>query len=94
MKKIFYRVEKFDDLTNIEQKFGIPKSVIIYDNNLKREVREGDLIVLNIGNDKLYTVMPTEKLEDICKKFNMEEGDILYKNKIENVYPFQKIWVK
>lgn len=94
MKKIFYRVESGDKLKDVERRFNIPISKIIFDNNLKSEILEGDLIVLNILEFELYVVKPFESLSVLAKKFNMEESEVLFINNIEYVYPFQKIWVK
>ncbi len=94
MKKIFYRVEKFDTLCNLERRFNIPKSKIVFDNNLKGEILEGDLLVLNILDFECYIVKPFDSLTMLAKKFNMEEREILTLNNIEYIYPFQNIWVK
>ena len=94
MKKIFYRVEKSDTLCSLERRFNIPKSKIVFDNNLKGEILAGDLLVLNILDFEYYTIKPFENLTFLSKKFNMEEREILSLNKIEYIYPFQNIWVK
>lgn len=94
MKKIFYRVEKSDTLCALEDNFKIPVSRIIFDNNLQGEISEGDLLVLNILDYDFYTVSPCDNENFITEKFCMDEGEVRTLNKIEYVYPFQKIWVK
>ncbi len=94
MKKIFYRVEKFDTLIKISNAFNIPASVIIYDNNLKKDVEQGDLIILNIKTDKrIKTVMPSDSIFSICKELGVLTESILKDNRVDYIYPFQKIWV-
>jgi LysM repeat protein len=93
MKKFFYRVEKGDTVTFIAQKFLTPVSLIIFDNNLKKEVLEGDLLVIKKRNGKLYRVAAVESIEDIAKKFLVSCRDILEYNKTPIVYFGQEILI-
>ena len=63
MKKFFYRVKKNDSLLSLSEKFSIPFSKIITDNDLKAEVSEGDIIYLESNfTAQVYTVTPMDAI--------------------------------
>jgi len=86
MKKIFYRVDKSDTISSISAKFSLPISVVLKDNNLKSEVCEGDLLVINAREGRRYTVKALEDFCDIAKAFNVDEKRLVEINCTPYVY--------
>ncbi|MBE5756543.1 MAG: LysM peptidoglycan-binding domain-containing protein [Clostridiales bacterium] len=86
MKEIFYRVIKEDSVTLISDKFNLPSITIIEDNHLKKEVEEGDILVLRKEDRQVYKVGVKETIETVCKKFNIEKEEFIKLNKIDYVF--------
>ena len=86
MKKFFYRVGKDESLFLISEKFSIPPTKIISDNNLKKEILEGDILYIEENCARLYTVLPSDTLASISSRFNIPEEKILSDNKIPYVF--------
>jgi LysM repeat protein len=94
MKKFFYRVEKDETLFSISEKFRIPPIKIIFDNNLKAELLEGDLLYIEIGDDYLYTVTATDTISSISSRFNIPEEKILLDNNLPYIFYGLTITIK
>ena len=81
MEKFFYRVKKGDTLFTVSLKFSIPTSIIIDDNNLKKEIEEGDILYLSEPNGFSYVVKAGDTAESIADKFSVNPTELLLKNK-------------
>ena len=86
MKNLYYRVQKKDTLLSISAKLSVPASVIVADNELKKEVEEGDILFIRQCEGKLYTVEPEDTARSIAEKFGLTESELLEKNKIPYVF--------
>lgn len=85
MKKFFYRVVDGDSVMSVCQKFNCSAGSLIFNNNLKKEVSAGDILLVE-KCDNLYFVKPTDTLSAICKRFNKGEQEILDKNHIPYLF--------
>lgn len=81
MEKIFYRVKNNDNLIELANRFNVSVFDIIIDNNLVREIENGDLIIIKKTDEKTYSVKPSDTIESIAKKFCTTKEDILLKNR-------------
>jgi spore germination protein YaaH len=86
MEKFFYRVGEGETLCSIAQKFCIPPTKIIADNNLKREILEGDILYIERVTDRLYVVTPSDTLSSISQRFNVPAEKILLDNNIPYIF--------
>ena len=91
MQNFFYRVGKGETVFSVAEKFDIPTLSIINENNLKKELDCGDLLVLNKTPCKVYTVQPTDTLVSIAKRFCTSESQIMLDNGIDYVFYGLKI---
>ena len=85
MKKFFYRVQEGDSLNIIAQKFNAPIGRLIYNNNLKKEVSAGDILLIEQVQN-VYLVKPLDTLSDLAIKFNLTQQEILDKNHLMYIY--------
>ncbi|MBQ3596425.1 MAG: LysM peptidoglycan-binding domain-containing protein [Clostridia bacterium] len=92
MEKIFYRVQKGDLITSVCLKHDIPISRFIKDNNLKEELYEGQIVIINKMQGKTYTVAPHENLKTVAKKLGVLESEIIEKNQTDYLFYGLKIW--
>ena len=88
--EFIYTVECSDTLTSISKKFSSTENLIICDNNLKREVEEGDKLYIK-RYKMVYVICPLDTLESVCNKFNVTKEDLLFENKITYIYPGERI---
>ncbi len=86
MKKIFYRIDKGDTVISVSRAFNVPASLVICDNNLIKEVSEGDLIVIKKREERLYSVGLTDTSKSVAQKFCMSEEEFLKINKVPYIY--------
>ena len=91
MKKFFYRVIEGDSIISVCQKFKCSVGTLIYNNNLKKEISAGDILLIE-KCDNLYLVKPTDTIKSLAKKFNKKEQEILDKNHLP--YLFCAIYVE
>ncbi|MDY6367263.1 MAG: LysM peptidoglycan-binding domain-containing protein [Clostridia bacterium] len=70
----------------ISAKFKTPAQIIVNENNLKGEPKDGDVLVIPVTDGLLYVVKPFDTTKSIAEKFNMTESELLEKNKIPYVY--------
>ena len=92
MKKFFYRVQKGESILAIANKFNGLVGKIICDNNLKKEIEEGDVILIE-SYENLYEFMPTDTLSSISKKFGVNKQEILDKNHLPYLFFGLKILI-
>ena len=88
---IIHRVEKNDTIMSISTKYKVPSSVIIFDNNIKEEIYEGQRLVISNISGTVYKVKPSDSIDIISKKFSISKEKILSDNKINMVFPFMDI---
>ena len=81
MENFFYRVKSNETVMSLSQKFKVPVGILIDDNNLKREVEEGDLLYICAPIGDVYIVKPLDSIDSIAKKFGIEKQDLILKNK-------------
>ena len=86
MKKILYRVADGDTVLSLAQRFNMPITKIIKDNNLLKEICAGDMLYLEIEENSLYKVQPCDTLCSIAKKFNTTEQKILEDNGVPYIF--------
>lgn len=86
MKNLFYRVKEGDDLFKISAKFNLPPTIIVAENRLKSEPKEGDVLYLKIPDGTAYMVKPEDTAVSIAQKFGTTEEELLEKNKIPYVF--------
>lgn len=86
MKKFFYRVTAKDSLFGICSKFNLSAGTLIKDNNLKKDVCAGDVLIIKKPERELYTVKPHESAKDVAEKFNTQAEKILSENGVEYLF--------
>ena len=89
MKKFFYRVTDGDTVSILSEKFVVPTCKLIELNNLEREVEEGDILYVEINDErryKTYKVDVRDTLNSIAKKFNTTEEKILLDNNLPYIF--------
>ncbi len=86
MEKIFYRVNLGDTVLGVAERFNVPVTKIIKDNNLDKEIEQGDMLLIQKDKCRLYKVLPFDTLSSIAQKFNLNEQEILLNNGIEYVF--------
>ncbi len=91
MKKFFYRVNENDTVFSVAQKFNLPPSRLISQNNLKCEISCGDLLFIEQDDCFLYKVKPFDTAKSIAKKFNTTEEKILRDNGVHYLFYGLKI---
>ena len=74
------------------EEFGVSPSKIIALNYLDSEPKAGRLILIERKeNSFLYTVKVSDTAKSICERFSISEEELFSINKIEYIYPYQKI---
>lgn len=91
MKKFFYRVLDNDTAVSVCQKFSCSLGRLIFNNNLKKEISAGDILLIEKA-DNLYLVKPTDTIKSLAKKFNKGEQELLDKNHL--TYLFCGIYIE
>lgn len=92
MKKFFYRVEA-EDLLSVSKKFGVPPTVLIKDNGLKKEISRGDVLFINVPDEKHYAVRPADTLKSVAEKFGITEAEISEKNGVDYIFYGLTLWI-
>lgn len=85
MKKFFYRVEN-DSVLSLSEKFGVPPTVIIKENRLKREIARGDVLLITLQDGKRYAVQPTDTLKKVAARFGVSEKELCEKNGVDYLF--------
>ncbi len=85
-----YRVQEGDTLDSLAVKYSTTKAILIYDNNLNGEINDGDaLFIRTFKNVYIVGVLDTAKL--ISEKLNVTIEKLYEINKIDYIYPYQRI---
>ncbi len=69
MKKFFYRVKSGDTIFRLSKRFNVPLSTLIGDNALKKEISEGDVILIS-PQEPVYVVSPMQSYLDVAHSTN------------------------
>ncbi|MCQ2387417.1 MAG: LysM peptidoglycan-binding domain-containing protein [Clostridia bacterium] len=80
MEKFFYRVKQNETVSILSKKFNCPQTILIKENNLKCELSEGDIVLIERHED-LYMIEPKDNLQNISEKLNENSEYLLEKNK-------------
>lgn len=86
MKNFFYRVTAKDSLLGVCSKFNLSPGRVIKDNNLKKDIRAGDVLIIKKPECELYTVKPHESVKEVAEKFNTQAEKILSENGVEYLF--------
>ena len=86
MEKFFYRVVKGDSIAALSSRFNLPQTVIIKDNNLSREITEGDVVFIRVAAGKTYRVQPFDTLESVAERFNVSAETLAQINGVDYLF--------
>ena len=86
MKKFFYRVQAGDSVLSLSQKFNLSVCKIIADNNLKKEIAQGDLLLICQNSNKSYKVKPFETAESLSQKIGVSKENLLKQNCVDYLF--------
>ena len=75
-----------DSLFSVCRKFNIPQTSVISLNNLKEEIKVGDILYLEKQDGVSYDVQPTDTVKSLSRKFGISESAL--KEKIGSDYVF------
>ncbi len=76
MKNFFYRVQTNENILGIAEKFSVSPFQIISDNNLKKDVLEGDVIFISKGECDSYKVAPHDTYFSVSRKLKVSEESL------------------
>lgn len=93
MKKFFYRVQSGDDVFSVSRKFLVPVGRIIFLNGLKKEIEEGDLLYIEKGDYRVYSVKAGDNLESLAQKFGVSKEAIKSVNSSSYVFFGEIIYI-
>ncbi len=74
-----------DSVISVCQKFNCSMGGLIFNNNLKKEILAGDILLIE-KCDNIYFVKPTDTLCRLAKRFNKTEQEILEKNHLSYLF--------
>lgn len=86
MKKFFYRVQAGDSVLSLAQKFNLSACKIIADNNLKKEISQGDLLLICKNSTCAYKVQPFETAESLSQKIGVSKEKLLKQNCVDYLF--------
>ena len=86
MKNFFYRVNKGDGILSVAKQFGVPPTSLIKDNELSREVEEGDIIFIKGKSGTLYDVKPFDTVDSVEAKFGVSAEKIKSENGVDFLF--------
>lgn len=85
MKKFFYRVQKGDSVLSISNRFKVSAIGIISENNLKREVSAGDLLLI-CQDSCVHVVQPFESVSEVASKYGLSQEKLLSQNEVDYLF--------
>lgn len=85
----FYKVRKGQTLRLIAEAFSVPETRLVFDNALKKEVEEGQILRMPTEKGNLYTVGTGDTKELLCGS----KEEYRKKNGTDAFYPGMKIWI-
>lgn len=85
-----YRVQEGDSLDSLAVKYSTTKAILIYDNNLNKDIEKGDVLYIKTFKN-IYIVGVLDTPETLSKKFKTTIEKLYELNKIDYPYPYQRI---
>lgn len=85
-ENIIHRVEKNETIEQIAKLYNQTKEVLLEVNGLKRQIEEGDRLLIPKKNKAIYVVKPLDTIPKIAKKFNVTENQIKKENNTEKIF--------
>lgn len=79
-----YVVHKGDSLTQIAKMFGVSINTIIWANNIKGSIHEGDELVILPISGVSHVVVKGDTIRSIASKYRADMGDIMSYNNIQS----------
>lgn len=92
MEKFIIRVNKYDSIESIENKYLCPKHIIFKLNKIEY-VYEGQWLYIEKSATRIYIVKPFDTINSICAQFNVDEKEILEYNEIEDIFVGMKLFI-
>ena len=86
MKKFFYRVREKEGALSVAKRFNLPVTALIKDNNLTRDVSEGDILFICERPYKAYAVRPFDTINSVAEKFGVSAEEIAKINGTDYVF--------
>lgn len=86
----FYKVQKGEGIEGIARLFSLPPSLLVYENQLSKEVEEGEVLRLPKQSGNLYLVKIGDKKED----FFASEEEFQRKNGTKRWFVGQRIFLR
>ncbi|MBP5466286.1 MAG: LysM peptidoglycan-binding domain-containing protein [Clostridia bacterium] len=86
MENFFYRVVKGDSIAALSSRFNLPQTLIIKDNNLSREVSEGDVVFIRAQAGRTYRVQPFDTVESVAARFNVDAETLAETNGVDYLF--------
>lgn len=86
MNAFFYRVQCGDSLISVCRKFSAPPEAVIRENNLSREIEEGDIIFIASAGKAAYIAGAGDSYDTIAKKCNIPAAKLKNLNGAEYVF--------
>ena len=86
MDKFFYRVNDGDSVFSVAERFNVPTSLIIKQNNLMQDIEAGDLLYIESEPCTLYKVKPNDTAKSLSEKFGVSEEELLSKNGVPYIF--------
>ena len=80
---ILYRVQKYDDLATIMQKFCVGANAVIR-NDYSVDFYEGELVKINSNKSTIHIVKPMQTIEIISSMYNLPVEEIIKTNKLKS----------
>lgn len=85
-----YFCNKSDNLDCLAERFSTSKELIIKDNNLDREVAEGDALYIK-SYKKVIVVDVLDTPSSVAKKLNLTEEETYRLNRVNFIYPYMRL---
>ncbi len=92
-KKSVYFVQAGDTISSIAKKFNTTENIIIKDNFLTCECNVGNCLFIE-SFAKIYIVKIEDTLDSISKSCKISIEDIININKINYIFPNQKLAIR
>ena len=89
---IIHKVKETETITDIAKFYKVPANIILNFNKTS-EICFGDYLKIPKIEGFIYKVKPFDTLEKISLQFNVPAEEILFKNGIDNIYPFMEIMI-
>ncbi len=89
-KKGVYRVQDGDTLDSLAVKYSTTKAILIFDNNLEKDIEIGDVLFIRTFKN-VYEVSVLDTPFQVAKKLNTTVEKLYELNKIDYLCPYMRI---